>query len=435
MATLVFPIGALLLGTALLLLGSGLLNTLLALRGSIEGYSDQMLGLIMSAYFIGFFVGTYTALPMIRRVGHIRAFACCAALFCSFALLHALFVNAGTWFVLRLMTGVVLVTLYTIIESWLNGQATSTQRGQVFAIYMIVNLSALALAQPLLLISSASDFTLFIVAAIFICLSLVPIAWTRMAQPEVQEIQRMRIKKIRTFAPVSIAAAAFSGLAMGAFWGLNPVFAERIGLSRQMISAFIGISILGGVLLQYPLGRYSDKHDRRIVLMYSSAAAGVMALFMLLVSYSGYWILIAGLLYGSMSFAIYPIAVAHLMDQLDNNDILAGSSALLLVYGVASAIGPALVGQLMGVFGPLALPLFFALTHGLLVIYILFRLNVRHTIEAEHPSPFVGMVRTTPQAFELLPEEEDEAQEEAGEEAGTEEAGTEEAPVPNPAAN
>jgi len=77
------PIGALLAGIALLLLGSGLLNTVVALRGSLEGFSDTTLGLIGSTYFFGFFLGTFVAPRLIRRMGHVRAFAffgaeCCA---------------------------------------------------------------------------------------------------------------------------------------------------------------------------------------------------------------------------------------------------------------------------------------------------------------------------------------------------------------------
>jgi len=91
-ATLV-PLGALLSGVALLLLGSGLLGTLLGVRGSLEGFGDQVLGLIMSGYFLGFFLGTFLAPAAIHRMGHIRAFAFFGALFTCSVLLHALWVD------------------------------------------------------------------------------------------------------------------------------------------------------------------------------------------------------------------------------------------------------------------------------------------------------------------------------------------------------
>ncbi|MAG43691.1 MAG: MFS transporter, partial [Oceanospirillaceae bacterium] len=141
------PVLSLLAGVSLLLLGSGLLNTLLAVRGSEESFSDQAMGLIMSGYFVGFFVGTFLALPLIRRVGHIRTFAMCAAVGSVSVLLHDAFATPWAWGGLRILTGTALVILYTVIESWLNATTPPQNRGQVFAVYMVVNLGALAVSQ------------------------------------------------------------------------------------------------------------------------------------------------------------------------------------------------------------------------------------------------------------------------------------------------
>ncbi|MFT6858101.1 MAG: MFS family permease, partial [Thalassolituus oleivorans] len=137
MLQLIAPIGSLLTGVSLLLLGSGLLNTLLAIRGGAAGYDSSTMGLIMSGYFVGFFVGTFIALPMIRRVGHIRVFALCAAVASVSVMLHQLIINPWVWVGLRVLTGISLVILYTVIESWLNAQTPANQRGKVFAVYMV----------------------------------------------------------------------------------------------------------------------------------------------------------------------------------------------------------------------------------------------------------------------------------------------------------
>lgn len=82
-------------------MGSGLLGTLLAVRGGLEGFSDQTLGLIMSGYFVGFFLGTYLAPGLIQRIGHIRAFAFYAALCAAAILLHPIFIDPWAWAALR----------------------------------------------------------------------------------------------------------------------------------------------------------------------------------------------------------------------------------------------------------------------------------------------------------------------------------------------
>ena len=409
MFALIIPIGALLFGMALLLMGSGLLNTLLALRGNIEGYNDSIIGLIMSGYFIGFFIGTYLALPLINRIGHIRTFALCAALISSVCLLHILFVNPYVWILLRIITGVFLVTLYTVIESWLNGQTSSQHRGKVFSIYMIVNLSSIALAQSLLRLDTPSSYVLFALSSILITVSLVPVTWTRLAQPKLSKVPRLKLSKIYSVAPIALVGSAFSGLAMGGFWGMAAIYANHAGLDKNGIATFMTYAILGGVICQYPMGRYSDRHDRRKVLAFISFFASGTAILLALLSYSGLWILLGIALYCGFAFTIYPVAVAHLIDHLDSDNILSGVSTLLLLYGIGAAVGPALAGHLMYIIGYQALPFYFFVTQLILTLYILKKIHIDTEKPEENIAKFVPMVRTTPAALKMLPDEQTES--------------------------
>lgn len=406
MIPVIVSISALLIGVALLLLGSGLLNTLLAIRGTAEGYDATTLGFIMSGYFVGFFIGTFLAIPVISRIGHIRTFALCAAMASCSVLLHAIFVYPYAWMILRVVMGISLVILYTVIESWLNGQTRSEERGQLFAVYMMVNLGALAMAQQFLRLDTSTSFLLFAIASMLITISLIPITWTRLPQPELNEINHMQIKQLVRIAPVAVVGALLSGLAMGAFWGMGAVYAGRMELPPEHVAAFITAAILGGALLQYPLGRYSDRHDRRKVLIYVTGAAVLSAFLLILLAPYGLLIIAAIALYGGFAFAIYPITVAHLVDHLDSNSLLSGVSGLLLIHGAGAAFGPAIAGMLMDSYGPQALPLFFMVMQFALALFTLGALRRREKDTLEHPSPFVTMVRTTPTALEMFPDEE-----------------------------
>ena len=406
MIALIVPITTLLLGVALLLLGSGLLNTLLALRGGFEGYADDTIGLIMSGYFLGFFVGTFIALPLIQRVGHIRTFACCAAVASCSVLLHLLFVDPLIWTLLRVMTGAALVILYTVVESWLNAQTSGAQRGRVFAVYMAVNLGSLAAAQQLLRIDSPEGFVLFAIAAMLITLSLAPVTLTRIRQPEVSEVPRLKITSMWHKSRVAVAGAFLSGLAMGAFWGLGAIYAGRIGLDSSGVATFMSCAILGGALFQVPLGRYSDTHDRRRVLMVVTGLAASSAAALWGASLLGPWVLVAAALYGGFAFAVYPVSVALLMDNLEAENILSGASGLLFLHGIGAAAGPARAGQLMGVLGHQALTLYFIVMQLALCGVAVWNLQRKDQAPSDTPAHFVPMVRTTPTALEMLPEDE-----------------------------
>ncbi|WP_373188278.1 MFS transporter [Halopseudomonas sp.] len=405
MIKILLPIAALLSGIALLLLGTGLLNTLLALRGSGEGFSDQTLGLLGSAYFAGFILGTWLCPKLIRRMGHVRAFAFLAAAGSVSALVHALLVDPVTWLILRMIFGVSLVGIYTVIESWLNTQAPPERRGQVFAIYMAVNLGSLAVAQQLLRLDSPMAFSLFALTAILITAALMPVVATRLSQPVIGNTRGLSLRRLWEAAPVACSAALLSGLAMGGFWGLGAVYAGRMGMDTAQIATFVSLVIIAGAALQWPLGMLSDQIDRRMALAIISAIAVAGGLLMALLGQFGQWLLLAAAVFGGGSFAVYPAAVAHLIDHLHHEDILSGNASLLMLHGLGAAVGPALAGWLMGMTVPLALPLFFAVMFGLCGLYALHQARRGADRIVDEPAHYIPMVRTSNEVLGMMLED------------------------------
>lgn len=401
MLTHLIPITSLMIGTALLLLGNGLLSTLIALRGSIEGYTDQTLGMMGSAYFVGFFIGTYVVPRQIRRMGHIRAsnFFCAAIAAC--VLLHSLVLDPWVWIGLRVLTGIALVGFYTVVESWLNSQSAPEARGRVFAFYMLVNMVSIAAAQQFLRLAPSSDYTLFSIAAVMVCLAVMPIAATRLPQPAIARVPRLTLAKIWCAAPVAFVGAIISGLVMGTFWTMGPLYAARLGLDEQGVALLVSTMIVGGGLLQLPLGRLSDRHDRRYVLGCAAVGASVAALAMALFGQIQYAVLVAGFLYGGMAFAVYPIVVAHLVDHLAHENILSGNAGILLLYGIGAMIGPALAGALMGWGGAATVPAFFAVVLAPLGVFAILLARRRRDEIIEAPGQFVPMVRTSETGMEV----------------------------------
>jgi MFS family permease len=401
---LLLPLTALLASVALLLGGNGLLGTLLAVRSQTEGWGEQTTGLVMSGYFIGFFLGTFTAPPLIRRVGHIRAFAFHAALAAAAVLVFPLWANPVAWMALRVVTGMALVGLCTVIESWLNAQSAPEHRSRVFGVYMVVSLLALAAGQLLLDLQPPRSPVLFSVVAILFALAILPVSITRLSPPPVATVPRARILQICRTAPSAAAGALLAGMALGAFWGMGAVYANSLGLDRAGIGTFMAATILGGAALQLPIGRLSDRGDRRSMLAGVSALGAVVAACALQLDPTARaGVLALFFLFGGLAFALYPLAVAHLLDRLPAEQLLAGCSALLLLNGVGAAIGPAAAGLVMERWGAAALPVFFAITLAVLALVAGGRrlLKARHLL---HPARFHPMVRTTPVALELLPE-------------------------------
>lgn len=404
MISAIRPLLSLLIGVALLLAGSGLLSTLVAVRGGLEGWDDQVVGLIMSAYFGGFFLGTFAAPKLIRRIGHIRSFSFYAGLCATVVLLHPIIVEPWSWALLRLLSGVALVGLYTVIESWLNASAPAAQRSRIFALYMAINLFSLAAGQWLLGLFSPLLFVPFSLVAILICMAALPVTASRMVQPETPASVHLKLPQLYHRAPAASTGALLGGLALGAFWGMSAVYATGVGMDLAGVSALVSLTILGGALLQLPIGRLSDRGDRRTALVVICLLAAALAM---AIMFSGgasrWWLLGLFFAFGGLLFAIYPICVAHLLDHLPAEQVLAGCSSLLLLNGIGSAIGPAIAGGLMSRFGPQALPGFFAVTLLLLAVASGSRRLLRQH-DRDEPAQFHAMLRTTPSALEMLPE-------------------------------
>jgi len=405
MLSTVSSISSLLAGIAILLTGMGLMGTMLAVRAGVEQFSDGVTGIVMAAYFVGFSVGAYVCPAVIRRVGHVRAFAAMASIASTTAIVHAMVVDPYIWGVLRLITGACLLGLYMVIESWLNTLSNSETRGRIFAIYMMVTLVALGLGQFLILLGDVTTFINFGVVSVLLSLSLVPIAMTRVREPAPVEAPKLSLKLLMHRSPLGVVGALTAGITTGAFWGVGPLFAHRAGLSEAGIAAFMSAIIFGGALLQWPIGHLSDNHDRRKVLIGVCLASALLAMAMLGALGISMWLLfLAAFVYGGFAFTVYGLSVAHVNDQVDAGEILEATKGLLLLHGIGASVGPVMAGFLMGWLGYQVVLVYAAVVFLLAALYGVHRMTVREpAATVEEQADYVPMARTSQAVLEMDP--------------------------------
>lgn len=409
MFSVFFRISTLLVGMGILLGGNGLLGTLLGVRAGLEKFPETVTGGIMAAYFLAFIVGTFFCPAIIRRVGHIRAFAALAATGSAAAIMHALLVHPIAWGVLRVITGVCMVGLFMVMESWLNALAPNERRGRIFAAYTALNLAAMAAGQFFILAGDPLAFVPFALVAIFYSIAVVPVALTSVPEPAPVHVPHLHLHQLYAISPLGIIGTLVAGLAQGAFWGMGAVFAQGIGLSHAGIAVFMGATIIGGALLQWPIGRFSDHHDRRVVLTlvcFAGALSAIAALYCAELSMPG--LLASAFVYGGFAFSVYSLSVSHVNDHLAPPEVLQATSGLLLVYGIGATVGPAVVGILMDILGPASLLGYLAAVLALLGLFGLYRARIGAPIPVETHAPFVPVVRTSQVALELDPRAESE---------------------------
>ncbi len=372
------------------MLGAGLQSTLLSLRATLEGFPTAVTGVIMSSYYAGYVLGTLIAPPLLRRVGHIRVFAALAAVASVAILIQGQFIEPATWSAMRLLSGLCFAGIYVVAESWLNDRASRSNRGRLLAVYMVVLYVGLGSAQFLLLLSDPRTPTPFMLVSILISLALVPIVVSAEQLPERAATRRVRLFDLYRDSPLGVVGVIVSGLITSIIFSMGPVYARLRGLNTTQVAAFMAVSILATVAIQYPVGRLSDRMDRRTVIAgvctLVTIAAGCIAALRNLPH--AVFLLLAALFSG-FALTLYSLSVSHVNDKLEPAQMVAASSTLLLLNGCAAVIGPALAGGLMAAFGPAAYFTTLAALAGALAIFDLWRKSRRKPVAPSQKGPFI----------------------------------------------
>ena len=407
------PIAALLISDALVLLGHGLLLTLLPVSASLLGFSDFQIGLTGSSYFIGFVFGCLMTPFVLKRVGHIRTFAILASAYTCIILLFVWSQSFIGWMLLRFMIGAMIAGIYMIIESWLNERADSNNRGSILSFYAMLNLAMITLAQQLLNLGNVEPLLLFTLAAIFLSLSVVPVSITLALAPTPINKVSVDFAKVWRHSHIGIIGSIFTGLITGSFWSLAPIYANDSGFTTYQLANFMSAVVLGGALFQIPIGRFSDKFDRRLILIFVAFAGGVISFLTSMASfqdfYAGSVSTGLGFLWGAFGMTMYAICLAHANDNADSRDFVDIGSAMLITYGLSSAIGAPIASAFMSIFGHQYLFVFMGASFILFSIILIARRKSHvlpmMTDSNEEFQAIAGM--TTPEAYNLDPRAED----------------------------
>ncbi|MCB1663348.1 MAG: MFS transporter [Pseudomonadales bacterium] len=404
MRLLVISLLALFLSLMLITAGNAYLLTLLGVRLGDTGINPLNVGLIMACYSIGFAVGALYAVPLVRRVGHIRTFSALASACAMAAASYPLIENIYVWAGLRAIGGFTVAGMLITIESWFSAVATNQNRATLFSFYLIASYSASAMAQLLVGVSGAGGAAPFVLATLLLIAAVIPLSLSRLQSPELEQETRMPLIRLWQIAPLGLTSAFCAGLLLGSFYALAPLFSKMTQLSTAEVSQLMFAAVTFAMLLAWPLGWICDRMQRSTIMLLVCLLAALFSMLSGLGTTWGFLLraLLASLVLG-LSASIYSISVAITNDLVDSSERVAASSALMLSYGLGSILGPLGGSVLMEKISAAAFFYGFSLILILLALFIRYRQTQVSPLPVTEQAQFIAAVPENQVAVDFDP--------------------------------
>ncbi|WP_192181992.1 MFS transporter [Mesorhizobium amorphae] len=395
-------IASVVLSMALIAVGNGLMFAYIPVRLGVEGFDPTWAGLIITGLSAGGLAGCILTGPLVRRVGHARAFMVLSALI---ALSNAA-IGAGTypllWIAARALYGFAICGLFIVAQSWLNDAVANSIRGRVMAVFYVAYVAGLGVGYATLAAIDIQTAAAPLIGIAFTALSILPVGMTRLAQPPAPQAASVALGRAWRISPVGVAGMlAVGGLSM-AISGFAPIHATAKGYSQADVALLLAAMPLGTLILQIPLGWISDRTDRRYVLIAASALA--VAAGMLAIGFDGgalAALVVIYIVWDGASESIYSLASAHAADRASKNDMVALSSSLLFAWSLSGFVVPGIVTGLSALYGTQAFIYVAIVIASAFCLFVLWRVLTTQPVPTAETGSFAPMSAQAPLPVEL----------------------------------
>ena len=416
---------ALFLGYGIIIVAHGFQGNLLGLRAVLENFNILATGALMSGYFIGYFFGAIMVPNLVSKVGHIRVFAAFASLASLSILLHSIIVDPYVWIMGRFITGFSIISIFVVVESWLNDRATNRTRGKVLSIYMIITFLGIGLGVLLLNFNNPINYEPFILVSLLLSLALIPILLTKRKPPNFKKITSIKIIELYKISPLGTFSMFCVGFIHPAIFTMGAVYGALMNFSVLEISLYLFLITIAGAIFQWPIGYLSDRFDRRIILIFTALLGSILTILCYFsvakspdfLNLSSNWktifqhisnhrllfyIFIS--LYAGVSLPLFSLNLAYVNDFLPKEKFVSAGSGMQIIFGISAMSAPFLCSLFIKNFGPNGIFIFLFIFQTLIGLFGIYRMTIRPSEENPN-NTFTPMPRNiTPLGIELDPE-------------------------------
>lgn len=334
----------------------GMSYPLLSLILEARGVSPELIGINSAMSPIGILLSASVIPIAARKFGSrnlaIMAAVSTAAIIISFKIFDRL----DVWFILRLLMGMTVATLFVLSETWIVKFSGSERRGRIVAVYGSIMSASFGAGPALLSWIGIDGWLPFILGTLVIVLGIIPLSLVKDVQEAPpQETPTSGVFSFISKAPMLLAAVGVFAVFDAGTLSLLPVYGIQVGLDVATATNALTALIVGNVVLQFPIGWMADKYPKRGLLAALALVTAVfLALFPQVMGTLAMWPVL--MIAGASGYGMYTVGLAALGDRFEGEELIAGNAAFASMWGIGALIGSVIGGWAMAGFGPHGLP-------------------------------------------------------------------------------
>ena len=395
-------VASIIISMGLVAISSGIMFGYIPIKLAAENFPPWISGAMVTGVAAGGVIGCLGTGFVVRRAGHARAFMALVAL----QLLSFVAISAGTfpwiWLAARFVFGFAVTGLFIVSQSWLNDATDNEWRGRVIALFYMIYILSVGFGSFLLRFTTLEGPLVPMLALVAVTLSIFPIAMTRLPPPPPPESAAIAFRAIWQISPVGPAGMLTVGGLTLLVAGFAPIFAATQGYQKNDIALMMFLMQFGMIAIQFPLGAWSDRIDRRIVLLVASALVVIATGILFSLPAPDFMILVVVFaLWSGATESIYAISNAHANDRSDPQYYVSLSSTLLIAWSLSGFIVPAITTAITPIFGPRSFMMVALILSGSYLLFVLGRLRATVAVPDEDTEAFVPMSAQIPYGTDL----------------------------------
>jgi len=349
-------------------LAFGMTYPLLSLILEQRGVSTEMIGINSAMMPVGILLFSSLIPVVSKRFGARNVAIVAAVLTALFIIAYKVFDTLEAWFIIRLLQGMADSTLFVLSEAWIVGFAGSEHRGKVVAIYASVLSASFGAGPAIVAWIGIEGWMPFVIGAIVILLGVIPLSLIREESTvATEETHSSGFFQFLPKAPMLLAAVGAFAIFDAATLSLLPVYGIQAGLNLSTAAAALSVLIIGSIVFQFPLGWLADRVSHRLLLA-GCALVTVLMLLVLPFVMASNWMWLVLVIMGSTGYGVYTVSLTSLGGRRSGQELINGSAAFAIVWGIGALFGSVAGGWAMSGFGPHGLPLSIAVVYLLLVV-------------------------------------------------------------------